>query len=102
MLTIPAALAALAAFGGTVLGALGPAAALVAGVPPVAAGLGAAGVGLGSVLAGGAAAAGAASNPYTLQGVQAAAADAYNNAALGSSNILDIVPIPGVPQMLPR
>lgn len=100
MITIPAALAALAAFGGTVLGALGPAAALVAGVSPLAAGLGAAGVGLGSAVAGGAAAAGAASNPYTLQGIQAAAADAYNNAVSGSSNTFNM--IPDVPFILPR
>lgn len=90
----------LLALGGAILNgaaAIGAGGAL-AGVSQLALGAAAAGLGLGA----GAAAignAGSAANPMIAGGYQAALNDAYNNAVAGSSNALNALNLPGIPNI---
>ena len=97
MFTVPMALGALAALGAPIVGAL--AGVGIAGVPAALAGGVAAALGAGSVGAGAVGAGAAAANPMIGGGIQAAANDAFNNAATGSANFVNGLNLPGVPRL---
>ena len=85
-----------------ILTGLGPVAAPVAGAAAAAGPLTTLGVAVGAPLAAGSAAAtgagaaGIMSNPYTVQGVQSASADAQNQAVQGAADLINPLNIPGV------
>ena len=85
----------LTALGLLILGP-GAAAAAAMGIAPAMVGAGVAGAGAAAVV-GGAGAAGSAANPFVLEGIENASADAHNNVVSGAAGLINGLQIPGVP-----